>query len=890
MTNINSDQHSLIHLVLSALAMVFLVYWLFDSVLYKESTNRPVYEGAEIRFANVAGERVANYAIKKADNSFLIASQIPEELELNIEFSHAGRFSAAMQAEYPHWLCKKNDLDRAFVEIRGGSANERVKLIQHETTEISFSIAEAQKLKFSVRNPVNNECGRAIVTFYETDNALHFKLGFCVFWALVLILCFYSGLSPYVVVVGLLSNVLLISSDASLGVLSSSDLIVNTGLSMIVLAAFMWFALLPKSRIITVFLLVILLSVWLIPIAFVAYSHVFQTPMTNEAIHGAMQSYDSQIIEFWQQYVGKKRTLYVVVILAILYALVRQINLTRATFKFALSAGVMLFLAGLSIVAGRIHQSATTNLLMSSIIEYKWEIDAFRRISDKRKNVAIEGERISAHANDTTVIVIGESVNKKFMSAYGYVQDTTPALDRRLAMGESILYTNAYSNHTHSNPTMSMILTQANQYNSKRWLQSPSVFNFAEAASVETHWLTNHRLLGGWSNHITTIIREADRLKTINYKIGYGTLSSNYDGQLVPLYEEAIAANPNQITLLHLYNSHLNYCNRYPPESKKFSTELFPAIYGHIGSVRKTSEGLLGCYVNTIHYTDTVLERLITELEKKSNPSVLLYVADHAEEPIDHRTHNSAQFTYDMVNIPLFVWTNKAWRETHAEKWKNLQTNKDKVFTNDLMFESILGIAGIRSPEIDTAKDISSIDYRSVAKPLTLHGRKALDSDENWNYWQRQNGLLAKQQGREMVAANIESLGQAFAAQTYGIKRLHINATYTQDGEVQMISESGATPIIAFSDFLHSLSQRESDSLSVSLEFRERELNELALKEIELLSAKYSISIDLISARPEEFIPLFSPSFSQQIGRVNQSEPLWVTFKSRYTHLAPEPK
>jgi len=141
-----------------------------------------------------------------------------------------------------------------------------------------------------------------------------------------------------------------------------------------------------------------------------------------------------------------------------------------------------------------------------------------------------------------------------------------------------------------------------------------------------------------------------------------------------------------------------------------------------------------------------------------------------------------------------------------------------------------------------------------------------------------------------MVAANVESLGQAYTAATFGIKRLHINAGFSEDGEVQVVSESSATPIIAFSDFLHALSERKLNSLSISLDFRERELYELAHKEIELLRAKYSISIDLLSQRPREFMPLFSPSFSLQMDRVNKYEQLWVTFKSRYTHLAPEPE
>lgn len=888
MKNNNFDGRNLIHMVLSVLAAAALIAWFFSSIFDDSYSHKSVYEKAELRATNLVGVRVADYAIKKSNSSFLIAPGAPRELELSIEFMTAGDYSAVLEAEYPHWLCDENALDKAYVDIRGGSANEHINLITHKPEETFFTIAKGQRLTFWVRNKVNDECGRASVTFYKNNNSLYFKLALCLLWTLIFLLCLSAGASPYVAALGVLTNILFIASDASLGAVSTSGLIVNTGLSVVVTACLFMFASLPKSKIITVIFLSALTYLYAFPLAFTAYSYVFSTPMSGEAIHGAMQSYDSQIIEFWQQFIGKKRTLYVIFTLVILYACLRHINLKRAKTRFAVTYSLLLLLVGFAVIVERVHESTTANLLMKSVIEYKWEIDAFKKIADQRENVSTDGQRDPAHVTDTTVIVFGESVNKKFMSSYGYVKETTPFLEKRINAGESILYKNAYSNHTHSNPTMSLILTQANQYNRQAWLESPSVFNYAKAAGVDTHWLTNHRLLGGWSNHITTIIRESDRLKTINYKIGIGSDSSNYDEGLIPLYKEAIAEKPNQITFLHLYNSHLHYCNRYPEGARQFPTELPVAIYGRIGQIRRTSEGLLGCYVNTIHYTDSILEQLIKELESKSNPSILAYVADHSEEPIDERVHNSSQFTYDMVNIPLFVWANDAWRNKHAEKWQNLIDNKNKVFTNDLMFESILGIAGITSPTIDTSKDISSGNYQSLSQPATLHGRVHINDPKNWNYWQSQNGALANDKGIELIASDIESIGQAYAAAVYGIKKLHINAQYSDDNGIQLISESDSKPIIALADFLEAISKRGLDSLLVSLKSQDEKLIGMALEEISRLKKQSSISITLVDEKPADIAPLFSPQFSTLLASeldANKSTSLWVTFKSRYTDL-----
>lgn len=888
-------QTSTPHKILSALLATVLMFGLFNSSNFNKSfTDKPVYQNAELRFQNITKVRIADFAIKKIDDSFLFAQKAPRELGLAIEFMDAGNYSATIQAEYPVWLCQAEDLDKAYVDIKGGSANERVGLVRNKSTEVFFSIAKGQKVEFIVHNNLNADCGRASVIFHEDHKRIHFQISLWALWALIFILCLLAGASPYIATLSALVNVLLIGADVSLGRISINHIILNTAFSLIACGAFMAFSCLPKSRVATALALSLFTLLCIFPLAFIAYSYVFSTPMSGEALHGLMQSYDSQMIEFWQQFVGIKRTLILIFSLFIFYLLIRHINIQPANKRHALTYSGLLLLIGIATATNRAHESAMTNLIIKSIIEYKWEIAAFEKIADRRKNVSTDAQRQPPHLNDTTVLVVGESVNKKFMSSYGYVNDTTPRLQKRITAGESILYKNAYSNHSHSNPTMSYILTSANQYNGKKWLESPSVFNYAKAASAETHWLTNHRLLGGWSNHITTIASEADRIKTINYKIGYGSSSSSYDEGLIPLFEEAIAERPNQITFLHLYNSHLNYCNRYPDGSKQFALALPESIYGQIDTIRKTSRRNMGCYVNTIYYTDVVLEQLIQNLELRNNPSILVYVADHAEELIDGRVHNSANFTYDMVNIPLFVWANQAWQKKHSDKWKILRDNQNKVFTNDLIFESILGIAGIQSPSIDLSKDISSEHYQSLPNPLTLHGRIKINSAENWNYWQSENSQYAKAQGTQLVATNIDSIGHAYAAAALGISKLNVKIQLSEAGTLMLASSLGAEPIMLLADFVGALSGQGFEALLLSFDSEDPSIEKVLSNMMPQLHSKHGVPIDIvpisIASTPSNIMPLSSTMFQNEFEKLNAiNQDMWVTFKSRYTDLPATP-
>jgi len=880
-----------LNLWISSFITFSLGYFLVVNSIGTQYPNKELFHGAEIRFENLMGVRITDYILKKNNQEFLIAPNAPNKLRVTIQFSEAGDYLALVKPEYPAWLCGENDFDRATVLIQGGSLNKTAKLIRGKTQKLSFGAAKGQSLKFVVRNTLNSECGRALVTFYKVNNTQLVQFLLAALWLCIFALCFYSRSSPYVVSIGLLTNILLFHADTTMGELVTNGVVVNTGLSVFVVGVLLLISAIPfRSRIIALIVSLGFLAILFPAISFIGYERIFSVPFSTEAVHGAMQSYSSQMVDFWIEYIGKKRTLFFIIFLVLLYTVARQVNQGKSVSHKAITFAVLLVAVGSALFIGRIHDSKIYNLLLESLISYRWEIDAFKAVSQQRKNFSTEAQRSDQHKGDTTVVVFGESVNKKHMSAYGYVRQTTPLLDERIKNNEVVRFNGAYSNHTHSNPTMSMMLTQANQYGSKSWQESPSIFNYAQAAGVPTQWLTNHRLLGGWSNNITTIIRESDRLRTINYRVGYGLDSTNYDPELLPFFRKAIQERPNQLTLLHIYNSHSFYCNRYPSDFSQFEGPLSPLEYGDMLVLKRARDFMVNCYDNTIFYADLLLEEMISDLDERDNPSVLMYVADHAEEPLDGRTHNSAVFTFDMVNIPLVIWANKAWRTKHANKWEMLKNNRDDFVTNDLMFESVLGLAGIVDSTIDTKNDISSKNYAEPLKPVTLYGRVALDQEANWNYWQSKNIRYAKAKNVELTAVDIESIGEAKVASFMGIKRLRLNITLTEENGLAIALKGRSKHTLYVEDFLDLLKGSGIESLSVHNVDDNLDSKRLLI-ELNKLQARSDVNLS-ISGYDFKPLKLSDASFAKQLDSVNRSTsaaPIFVTISTRYTLPPPEP-
>ena len=127
------------------------------------------------------------------------------------------------------------------------------------------------------------------------------------------------------------------------------------------------------------------------------------------------------------------------------------------------------------------------------------------------------------------VLVIGESQNRAHMQAYNYHRATTPWLDSMKNDKNMLLFTKAYSCHTHTVPTLLYALTAKNQYNNIAVKNAVSVLEVAEAAGFETVWLSNQVKYSAWDTPVTSIASEANQQKWINSTLGESTNTDYFD-------------------------------------------------------------------------------------------------------------------------------------------------------------------------------------------------------------------------------------------------------------------------------------------------------------------------------------------------------------------------
>lgn len=104
----------------------------------------------------------------------------------------------------------------------------------------------------------------------------------------------------------------------------------------------------------------------------------------------------------------------------------------------------------------------------------------------------------------------------------------------------------------------------------------------------------------------------------------------------------------------------------------------------------------------------------------------LIYVSDHSEGVDRGVSHDSSQFDWDLTEIPFWMIFSNKYVEEHPVIVKNLKRNKDKPFTNDMLFDTMSSVLGIESKYKDDKNDISSDNYGKTLKELkTLHGAKS---------------------------------------------------------------------------------------------------------------------------------------------------------------------
>ena len=355
---------------------------------------------------------------------------------------------------------------------------------------------------------------------------------------------------------------------------------------------------------------------------------------------------------------------------------------------------------------------------------YAEELKIFTKLKDKIKTGAITFDAKKKEKDETYVVILGESLNKHHMGLYGYFRETTPELNALYKTGEILKFTNTYANYINTINVWSQGLTQANQYNGKSFYTSLNVLNVLKKASVESYWITNQALYGGWDNMISVIAHQADYVISSNHSIGKTIHTEVYDEVLIQKVKKVLSqkSTKTRVIFVHLMGNHSNYSNRYPEAFRYFKYRDREYITTKINE-----------YDNSVLYNDFIVSSLIREVQKQEGVRAVIYMPDHAEDVIHDKGHHSGKrFTFDMVQIPFLCWFSKEYQMRYPQTYNVLKSNQKRLFSNDMFYDTLLGLVHVDTSKMKAKYDLSSKSYELKDEDaLTQHGKKHYNSKKN---------------------------------------------------------------------------------------------------------------------------------------------------------------
>ena len=380
---------------------------------------------------------------------------------------------------------------------------------------------------------------------------------------------------------------------------------------------------------------------------------------------------------------------------------------------------VVCILLVLNIAMGYRTRDNIVGTIIYDTYVYASQYDNYKKNRQQRiENLALLPNVANQGAKGVYVLVIGESETRDHMGSYGYYRDNTPVLESLKTEENMILFYKAWSCANDTVSALTYALTNKSQYNDLEMRKAFSLVEVANAAGYQTVWISNQAQYGLADTPITAIASEAKQQIWLRDKVGhlndgrYLDVPDYYDDKVVSELGK-VKYDDKMLIIIHLMGSHNSYSLRYPKEFNRFS------------------DGDSFKYDNSVLYTDYVLGEIIKKCNAIPEFQGLLYFSDHGEGIDAHVGHDNNKFTFQMTRIPMVMYLSNDFIKNREEDYRILKRNSNKYFTNDLIFEAVMGMMKIDSPDIYNNKNniMSNLYDNNVERFYTSYGKRRLIDD-----------------------------------------------------------------------------------------------------------------------------------------------------------------
>ena len=328
------------------------------------------------------------------------------------------------------------------------------------------------------------------------------------------------------------------------------------------------------------------------------------------------------------------------------------------------------------------------------------------------------------------VLVIGESYNKYHASLYGYDLDTTPYQCAEAAKGNLFAFNKVKAPHNQTSIVLKNVLCCNNIHEGERWYNYPYFPAIFKKAGFGV-WLWDNQYKwdenAAWAFTLNSVMFN-DSIMKMSYNDVNKTCAP-YDGELITAFKEEKYKDlgSRNFLIFHLAGQHFLAKNQYPQE-KKYDVFSAKDVKNTASYLNAESRQRIAEYANATRYNDEVIHQII-EMVRHTN-SLLIYFPDHGEEVYDYRDFYGRQIfsedriTDDLIKyqleIPFVVWCSDSWKEIHPQEYENIKLAIDRVFTTDNICHMLFRLAGIKTKEYKSTRDLLSPDFKPQTKAYDI--------------------------------------------------------------------------------------------------------------------------------------------------------------------------
>lgn len=456
---------------------------------------------------------------------------------------------------------------------------------------------------------------------------------------------------------------------------------------------------------ITLFIVSLLeFALLMLPITQLIYYLLYGTSVNYSAISMVFETYTNEVLEFLHS-LPKPAQLFAPLGTLLLLIIITYANSFAIKVQDISSVALIILILNAAFLTYYLWNTRKGVFIRTGFIELVLDVKTYLQETKKYKinlqqrlanlMVSVRNPSNSPH---TIIMVIGESESRDYMHAFGYQDhNTTPWLSKMKDSKNYLLFPYTYACKDQTVPSLELALTEANQYNNKKFYESCSIVDIARKAGYKTYWFSNQSHIGSADTAVTLVANTSDLAEWTKLHLN----QVQYDATLIE-YLDKVNPAENNFIVLHLKGNHFNFINRYPKDFAKFSK---PGNYD-----------LIPNYLDSISYTDFVLQQITEYGQQKLNLQALVYFSDHATIPDKRRSPNFGGFA--TVRIPLFTYLSDEYIHNHPDIYHALKNNQNKYFTNDLVYELMCGIFDISSNHYMPENSLASSTFKYIIDDL----------------------------------------------------------------------------------------------------------------------------------------------------------------------------